>query len=314
MQVIQYTPEKKQDWDSFLDTAVNSLFMFKRDYMEYHSDRFTDNSLMFYDDDSLVAVMPASIRDKVLSSHEGLTYGGLVFDKSMKQRRMNELTKCLMEYMQQNEVMKLIYKEIPYIYHSIPAEECEYSLFWNGARLVKMECSSVVNLQNRIKFPKGRKAQVSRAKREGVQVIDSTDFCTFIDLENEVLKEYHNSKAVHTGRELELLHNRFPDNIRLLVGMYQGKMIAGAVLFVYPNIVKTQYLAANDTAREIGALDLIISEALDEYSESKKWFDFGKSTEGAGDILNEGLIAQKEGFGGRTVMNKTWQLDVGDSR
>ncbi len=310
MQAVQYSPSHSKEWDEFLDIAVNSLFMFKRRYMEYHSDRFVDNSLMFYDEDSLVAVMPASIDGQVLVSHGGLTYGGFIFGKSMKQSHMNEVTECLIGYMKENHLKTLIYKEVPLIYHSIPAEECEYSLFWRGAFLKKMECSSVVDLKNRIKFPKGRKAQVSRAKREGVEVVTSTDFRAFIDLENEVLKEYHNAKAVHTGQELELLHDRFPDNIRLVAGMYQGKIIAGALLFVYDNVVKTQYLAANDKGREIGALDLVISTALDEYSETKKWFDFGKSTEGDGDILNEGLISQKEGFGGRTVMYKTWQLDI----
>jgi len=46
------------------------------------------------------------------------------------------------------------------------------------------------------------------------------------------------------------------------------------------------------------------------YSSSKIWFDFGKSTEGDGLILNNGLISQKKGFGGRTCVYNTWSLSV----
>ena len=41
-----------------------------------------------------------------------------------------------------------------------------------------------------------------------------------------------------------------------------------------------------------------------------KYIDFGKSTEGNGSILNEGLISQKEGFGGRTFVYQTWSINV----
>ena len=308
MEVVTYSVGKKEEWDSFVGTSKNSLFMFYRDYMEYHRDRFQDGSLMFYENEKLISVMPISVDGDTLSSHGGLTFGGFITDDSMKQHRMNEMVDCLLEYMRNNGYKKLIYKQIPHFYHNIPAEEDEYSLFWRNATPVKMECATVIDMENRIKLPKGRKAQISRAKREEVIVEESTDFASFIDLENEVLKEYHNASAVHTGAELDLLHSLFPENIILLSGMYEGKMIAGAVLYVYKNVVHTQYLAANDKAREIGALDYVINEAIARYQGEKKWFDFGKSTEERGNVLNTGLISQKEGFGGRTVVYKTWEL------
>ena len=40
------------------------------------------------------------------------------------------------------------------------------------------------------------------------------------------------------------------------------------------------------------------------------YMDFGRSTEGDGSILNEGLVAQKEGFGGRTICYDTYEWDV----
>ena len=152
--------------------------------------------------------------------------------------------------------------------------------------------------------------QVTRARREGVIFEESTNFDSFIALENEVLSEHHNATAVHTGAELALLHERFPEQIKLYVGRYKDEIIAGCVLFIYDNLVHTQYLAANDLAREIGALDFVVYNLIEIYLPTKTWFDFGKSTEGNGSILNEGLISQKEGFGGRTFVYQTWSINV----
>lgn len=89
-----------------------------------------------------------------------------------------------------------------------------------------------------------------------------------------------------------------------------GEIIAGTLLFVYDNVVHTQYMAANDKAREIGGLDLLIKKIMDFFAQDKTYFDFGISTEDNGMFLNEGLISQKEGFGGRTVCYQTWEIGI----
>ena len=312
MIVVKYSSDKKNQWDEFIKSSKNGLFMFYRDYMEYHSDRFIDNSLMFYENEKLISVFPASVSDKVLLSHGGLTFGGFVTDSSMKQHHMNDLFESLLNYSKQNDIQEIIYKQIPHIYHKIPAEEDLYSLFCINASINKVEAATVIDLQNRPKITKGRKAQITRAKREGVVFEESYEFEKFINLENDVLGEYHNATAVHTGKELELLHNRFPEQIKLYVGKHGEDIVAGCLLFVYENLVHTQYLAANDWARENGALDLVIFTLIEKFKDNKKWFDFGKSTEGDGKILNKGLISQKEGFGGRTFVYQTWKISLSE--
>lgn len=308
MYIKKYTDLEFALWNSFIKTSKNGIFMFNRNFMEYHKDRFADNSLLFYDGDKLVAIMPASIKDGVLSSHGGLTYGGFITSNDMKQHHMNDCFMALKEYAFQNEIKEIIYKHIPHIYHKQPAEEDIYSLYCSGAEVLKIEASTVVDLKQPLKMPKGRKAQVGRARREGVVVQESNDFESFIKLENQVLSEHHGTKAVHTAQELYLLQSYFPENIKLIAAFYQEKIIAGTVLFIYDNAVHTQYMAANETAREIGALDLTIATVIEQFKETKKWLDFGISTEDAGHYLNEGLIAQKEGFGGRTNIYQTWKI------
>lgn len=309
--VERYTKKEKDNWNTFNRSAKNPLFMFDRDYMDYHKDRFQDHSLLFYQEGELIAILPMSEKGEVLTSHGGLTYGGFVTGAKMKQHIMDECVEKLIVYARENGFREINYKIIPHIYHEQPAEEDRYALFVNGAQLVKVESSTVVNLEAPLKMPKGRKAQVSRAKREGCVIEEKTDYesyAQFIDLENKVLLEHHNTKAVHTAEEINLLHDNFPENIRLYAAMKDDMMIAGTIVFEYGQVVHTQYMAANEEARQIGALDLAVSTVIEKYRNNKKWLDFGISTEEGGRILNEGLIAQKEGFGGRTNVYEMWKI------
>lgn len=311
--IKRYTEEQKEEWNQFNASAKNTLFMFDRNYMDYHKNRFWDHSLMFYQDDELIAILPMSEKDTVLTSHGGLTYGGFIVGTKMKQHIMNECMEELILYAKENGYREINYKTIPHIYHQQPAEEDRYALFLYDAQMVKVESSTVVNLEAPLKMPKGRKAQISRAKREGCIVEEKTDydsFVQFIALENQVLSEHHNTKAVHTAEEINLLHDNFPNNIHLYATMKEDIMIAGTIVFEYGQVIHTQYMAANEEARRIGALDFAVSTVIEKYRSNKKWLDFGISTENGGRTLNEGLIAQKEGFGGRTNVYEMWRLKL----
>lgn len=65
-----------------------------------------------------------------------------------------------------------------------------------------------------------------------------------------------------------------------------------------------------EEARKIGGLDLVIATIIEKYKQEKMWLDFGISTEHGRIYLNEGLISQKEGFGGRTGVYETWKIDL----
>ena len=310
IRIERYSTDKQKVWDDFIEKSKSPMFMFKRGFMEYHSDRFTDFSLMFYDDDELIAVLPASIHGSHVRSHGGLTYGGFFTSKSAKQHHINDCIEALISFFKQNQINHFIYKFVPSIYFTVPGEEAMWSLWKNGATVERVDVSTVVDLKNPQKMPKGRKAQITRAKREGVIIEKSDDYDTFIDLENAILSEFHDTKAVHTADELRLLQSRFPKNIELWVAKYNDEIIAGTVLFIYENVVHTQYMASNHFSREIGGLDFLIKTLMDKYAETKQYFDFGISTEQGGEVFNSGLCAQKEGFGGRTISYQFWEMNL----
>lgn len=306
----RYEPVDLAVWDAFVNQSKTPMFMFNRGFMDYHADRFEDASLMFFRNDELLAVMPASRHGDELRSHGGLTYGGVISGLKMRQSPMLDCFGALKAFCRENEIEAVVYKAIPHFYHVQPAEEDLYALFRNDATIEKVEPAVVVRLANPLKMPKGRKAQISRARREGVDVHETDDFDAFIRLENATLMEHHGVKAVHMAAELRLLKSRFPGQIRCFGGFLGDQLIAGALLFVYPTVVHTQYLCANAAACEIGRLDLVISEVIARYQASHEWLDFGISTENSGRVLNEGLIAQKEGFGGRVVAYTTYRIGL----
>lgn len=99
MKIIRYSPENKQDWDNFCNTSKTPLFMFNRNYMEYHKDRFNDFSLMFYNDkDELIGLFPSTCKNSVITSHGGLTYGGFIISNNEKQHTVIEMVENLIIY------------------------------------------------------------------------------------------------------------------------------------------------------------------------------------------------------------------------
>ena len=115
---------------------------------------------------------------------------------------------------------------------------------------------------------------------------------------------------VHSLSEIEMLKARFPHNIRLFTAQLGGKVLGGTVVYEYGNVAHTQYISASLEGKKLHALDLLFDKLIHEVYQDKAWFDFGKSTEQQGTILNESLIYQKESFGGRAVCYDWYEWDV----
>ncbi len=312
VKVLRYKDDQRRAWDEFVATAKNGVFLFKRDYMEYHADRFPDASLMFFDEDQkLVALIPATARDDgTLSSHAGLTFGGIVSTDSMKVGLMLEIFDTMLEHLRAERFRRLVYKAVPHIYHRLPAEEDLYALFRHDACLVRRDVSSTVDMGARLPFSKGRKWSIKQAIKGGLEVARSFDFETFMKIEERVLGARYGLRPVHTAAELRLLADRFPEEIKLFAASRAGEMLAGVVVYESQKVAHAQYIAASDEGKAIGAGDLVISLLIDNYYVGKKFFDFGISTQDGGRYLNAGLVENKQGFGGRTVVYDSYELEL----
>ncbi|MGN1228608.1 MAG: GNAT family N-acetyltransferase [Prevotella sp.] len=293
-------------------TSKNGTFLFDRRYMDYHSDRFHDYSLMFYDaKHRLVAILPANDEDTVLNSHHGLTYGGLVVGNAFRSVTALQTMDAMNEYLRGEGFSRVVYKPTPWIYHTMPSEEDLYAIFRKcDFHIVGRDISVVVDLTSPHPFMDLRRRHAAKAMREGVKVEWSRDFSDFWTVLDDNLMQRYGAHPVHSVAEINMLANRFPENIVLCRATLSGVTVGGVVMFISSKTVHVQYISASPEGKRVGALDAVFSYLINYYSGKKAYFDFGKSTEDMGRYLNEGLIFQKEGFGGRGVCYDTYEWEL----
>jgi hypothetical protein len=310
IKTIEYAHNQKREWDKFVTNSKNGTFLFYRDYMEYHSERFTDHSLMFYEEHNLIAVMPANVKNETLFSHGGLTFGGIVYNQKMKTSQMLDLFESMKEYLRKLGIRQIVYKALPHIYHKIPSEEDLYALFLNDARLVRRDVASAIFMENKLNFAKDKRQFIKKAKIDGLEVIRSYDFKEYMSIKEADLDKKYGVKPTHTPEEIDLLASRFPENIKLFSVYVNKSMVAGVIVYEYDTVAHAQYLASTEKGKELHAADSIFGFLINDYYSGKKYFDFGIATEKEGKYLNKGLIDYKERFGGRAIVYDHYIIDV----
>lgn len=308
--VERYEPSRCADWNAFVRDSKTPLFFLEREFLEYHADRFEDESLIVSDDKGIIALLPATRHGDELVSHGGLTFGGLLTPRRARAPVTRLALESIGAYMAAGGIRRLRYKAIPHVFHRHPAEEDLYFLLNTfGARIVRRDLSSVISLAEPLKYSKGRKALLSKARKSGVEISQSSDWDTFHVLLSTVLAN-HGTRPVHSVGELQKIANLFPDNVKLYSAMLDGQMVAATLLFDFGKVVHTQYLATSEAGKQVGALDFLIADMIRRATATASYFSFGTSTEDNGKVLNEGLLSQKEGFGGRSICIDTYEIDV----
>ncbi len=306
----RFESKHKSLWDEFVVLAKNGVFLFQRDYLEYHADRFSDFSLLFFRDDHLVAVMPANRVDDMIVSHGGLTFGGIISDARMTTALMLEVFSALKNELRQSGVKKLVYKAIPHMYHLLPAEEDLYALFVNNAQLSRRDVSSAVVAGPRPPLARGRRKTLKHVKSLGLRVERSDEFSKFMAIAEASLQLRHGLRPVHTAEEMQLLARRFPENIKLFALNRSEEMLGGLIIYESNNVAHGQYRHATEQGMELGAFDCIMDVLVNEVYVKKPYVDFGTSMLDGGKILNAGLVQNKESYGARTIVYDIYELDI----
>jgi len=300
-------------WNTFVSQAKNATFLFDRNFMEYHKDRFEDYSLLVYDNEKLVAVLPANLVGTILYSHQGLTYGGLVYGEKLKLTAVIQVFKTILKYLNENKITKIQIKLLPAIYHNKPAEELNYTLFLADAQLIGRETLSVIDLSKPILIASGRKEGI---KKGMVNSLEISEVDVFDDFWNDILtpnlENKYQTKPIHSLQEITNLKNKFPMNIRQFNVYFKGRIVAGATLFESENVIHSQYISADKNKSEIGSLDFLYHHLITEVFKKKRFFDFGTSNKNQGRMLNKGLSFWKESFGASTIVHDFYEVNTID--
>ena len=306
-----YSLEKQVIWNNFVNDSKNGTFLFNRNYMDYHSDRFQDCSAMVYRKGQLYCMFPANREEDVLWSHHGLTYGGMIMNSKVTVSELLEVWALMNHFYREQGIRKVIYKTIPFIYHQLPAQEDLYALFrCCHAKMIGRNISSTIVQRPKLKFTESRKSGIRKAKSQGIRICSCDDFVSFWQILSDNLNNKYGVAPVHTLDEILLLHSRFPQNIQLYMTYNEDQPLGSTLLYLTKQVVHTQYISANIAGKESGALDLLFDYLINQKYTDYPYFDFGQSTEEMGNILNESLIFQKEGFGGRGVTYDVYEYGL----
>lgn len=317
MKIVRYSPDQASRWDEFVEASANGTFLHLRSYMDYHSDRFADCSLMVYSDSGrLTALLPANIKDTTLYSHGGLTYGGwIVARRHCLDSVLLEAMDAAREWMADNGINELIYKPVPHIYHQTPCEADIYYLWLNGASMKSCLLSSAIDLRS----PRCQSESSRQASRHATEqkislcmgpeaYVHLADFYTLLC---RVLAERHDTRPVHSLDEIKLLMSRFPNNIKLAVAhSANGELLAGTLVYITATVAHTQYIAVSPLGRKTGVFAAIIDYVADALPRGCRYLDFGNSNEDNGFILNTTLNQQKYQLGGRPTVYTEWILST----
>lgn len=309
--VKRYEKNDCTNWNVFIGQAKNATFLFHRDFIDYHSDRFQDYSLVVLDGEKWVAVLPANVVENKVFSHQGLTYGGLVYNEKLKLASVIAIFKSVLSFLNANEKEKLQLKLIPSIYHQKPAEELNYALFLVKAQLIRRDTLAVLDLSQQNNLSKLRKRSIQKGISNDFVIKEVDDF---EDFWNEILipnlAQKHQAKPVHSLEEITKLKALFPENIRQFNVYENGIIVAGTTIFETSTVAHSQYISGKEDKNELGGIDLLFQHLISDIFKSKRFFDFGISNENQGRKLNDGLSYWKESFGASTIVHDFYEVET----
>jgi len=279
--------------------------------MDYHQDRFDDYSLLIFKKEKLIAIFPANKSGEILYSHQGLTYGGLIFKKNSRFEEEIESFKVVLDFIKSNGFLFINIKIIPKIYHTYPSDTVDYLLFLLDAKLYRRDLSSAIFNPEKLNIQSNRLQGKKKGEKQGLVIKEEIGFDKFwnnILIPN--LERKHQVKPVHSLEEISLLKERFPNNIRQFNVYCKNTVVAGATIFDTKQVAHVQYISGNQDNQKLGSLDFLFEYLITNVFKNKMYFDFGISNENNGQNINQGLLYWKEGFGARAITQDFYKIDI----
>jgi len=310
--IRKYTQEDYSAWNDFVAQAKNATFLFHRDFMEYHKDRFEDFSLLVFEEEKLRAILPANKKGNSLYSHQGLTYGGLVFLSKLKAEKVESILDEILLFLKENKFEAFYYKPIPDFYFSEGNKAMDFFLMKRGAVLEHKEMNLAVNLTIPLKISKSKMKHFRRIENLDLDIFEEENFDPFWEkvLEPRLLEKF-DIKPVHSKEEIALLKSKFPKHIKQYSAYRNDEIIAGITIFETKNVVKSQYGATSKAGEEFRALDFLFINLIHKYKRKGKYFfDMGTVNETNESGYNKGLLNQKEELGCSVYNQDFYKIEI----
>lgn len=313
-----YTGTDAERFDAFVSASRNGTIFHTRRFLSYHSEsRFQDHSLLFFDGETIVGVLPAALKDGILVCHPGASYGGLILRTDTSVTDTGAMLTVLLQYAKEKNFSGISMLRLPP--SSLQKQYSEDQLYWlfqQGYTLTRVEMDGAIDLadleENTVlgSFTGKCRNMVRQAERADIQVRLSDDFATYWPILEGVLHGRHGTKPTHTLAEIQSLHDLFPEGFRLLAA-YQGTVMVGGIVLVtlHQKALYTLYMAQEYRVQKDHPMHMLLTEAIRlGIREQRNVLHLGVSTEDGGKTVNEGLFFFKESFGCRPVRRESWEI------
>ena len=320
-----YQPKDKEEWDSFVTASRNGTIFHTQAFLSYHSvDRFDDASFLLHDPRGrLRAVCPAVIHAdstglKILNSHPGSTYGGLVVDPEFTLNESLQAVALTEGHARSLGAQAVEFRHTEKVFQQLPSEDLDFALEVSGFRWSKRELSSALMLAGLTpetilsSMGSRNRGYLKKALRSGLEVRLSDDYAEFHNMLTGTLAQRHAARPTHTLEEMEKLRDILGGRVRLFGGFMSGKIVAGAWLIrCNAKAAHTFYLAQDYAFEHLRPLRAVLHEVIRwQIEHGYRYLNFGISTEDGGRAMNHGLFRFKESFGARGVIRTTYRKDL----
>ena len=314
IRIEKYGIEKFEQWDEFVENSVNGTIFHTRRFINYHpDDKFEDHSLMFFEKDKLLALFPAVIIEKnvnkVLKSHPGTSYGGLVFKKNLPLDKTFGIINKLENYAFKNDAKQIEFRNSPKIYYSYPVDQYDFALVRKNYLREDEELSTYYYLPDLTgredmdiltDFSSNTRRNIKRAFKNNLiftEIRSKKEISCFWDLLKTNLKK-HNTEPVHSKEEINWLVDELKNEVNIY-GVYKDTKLAAGLMVLRINKLAAHifYSVIDYDLQETRALNLCVFSLMKKLAtDGFKYLNYGISTEDGGKYINKGLFKFKEGF------------------
>ena len=307
--ILTYQKDLQLYWDDFIKRSANGTFLHLRPYMDYHADRFDDASLLIYEGLKIKAVLPAHRIEKALFAHNGLTYSDFIFHKKLKLSHKVDIIRQVLHHLHNNGIEKIHIKSIPFFYHTQIDESNAYIYFKAGAKISLIKPFFVIMPQNGSRNNHNREKNMRKLQDVDYQLLKSPEWLPeFWEIVQENLQSRYQTAPVHSLEEMQMLMQRFPDNIKLYGVQLNGKLLAGALTYFINQTVHFQYIHSVQDTTHRKAVEWLTYKVIENFQDYN-YISFGSSETGKNQI-NGGLAYWKESFGSRILNQFFYEIDT----
>ena len=315
---VEYTPDKKAEWDTFVDASTNGTVFHKQAFLDYHpAGRFNFHHVMIYKDDALVSVIPGGITGEMFKSPTGSSFGGFVVEREIGIEDADNIVKVFIKYCSEKGIKEIYITPPMQVYYDTWNEAVEFSMHYNHFIQISALYSSAIDfskIHSKDDLSQNTRHKINAAINKGVQIVEKNDFDTFypILLKN---KAKFDAKPTHTLEELKRIEQLVPGTITLFLAYFKDEPIAGQLLFhANKNCMLNFYTMHLYEHRNLYSVNLLIEHAIRWCNQKGyKYYDYGVSADTFNIDPMEpswSLIQFKESMGALGCQRKTYYRRV----